>query len=126
MQRWMVLALLFLVGLWTAASRFSLGAAENARPAPDGGKAQLLAAFPANVSIELVDHAGSARSIQRVRIVDVTQVGGVNFLVLQTFEGMTSYVNMAEILRITTLRDLPSRRGSAPATASRPGFQVER
>jgi hypothetical protein len=126
MKRWMMFGLLVLIGLLVTASGSLLAAAENTREAADGGRAQLLAAFPANVTIELIDHAGSARTLQRVRIVDLTQVGGVTFLVVHTFEGMTSYVNMAEILRITSVRELATRRGSAPATASMPGYQVER
>jgi hypothetical protein len=126
MKRWLTVGMLFLVGMWLTASRLSLGAADGARDTTDGGKALLLAAFPANVTIELIDRAGSARSIQRARVMDLAQVGGVTFLVIQTFEGMTSYVNMGEVLRITAVRDNAGRRGSAPATASMPGYQVER
>jgi hypothetical protein len=125
MKRWIAVGVMFLVGLWVCASRFSPGATENARDAADGGKAQLLAAFPANVSIDLIDRAGSARSLQRVRIMDLTQVGGVSFLVIQTFEGMTSYVNMGEILRITAVRDIAGRRGATPATMATRPYQVE-
>jgi hypothetical protein len=126
MKRWMAFGGLFLVCLLVGVSSFSLAATENARDAADGGKAQLLAAFPAYVTIELIDHAGSARSIQRARVTDLTQLGGVAFLVIQTFEGMTSYVNMGEILRITAVREIAGRRGTPPATASMPGYQVER
>ncbi len=125
MKRWMIFGLPFLFGLLVTASGFSLGAGEGPGSAADAGRAQLLAAFPASVSIELIDHGGSARSLQRVRIMDLTQVGGVTFLVLQTAEGMTSYLNMGEVLRITALRDIPGRRGAAPATAATRAYQVE-